>query len=243
MLVALAPGDVTRPFRWIFLLSVIPGVLSGIVVWLFVTERAHAPGGVPPLATAVRSLPAGFRKYLVGVGLFGAGDFAHTLLILGAAHVLTPVYGPVKAASIAALLYVVHNVVYAMTPFPVGWLSDRIGRRGLLAIGYGVGAAMALFAGFIFDRHIAAVGILALLFGLAGLVVAVEDTLEGATTADFAPREIRGTAFGVLGLVNGMGDLVSSLVVGALWLVNPLAGFGYAAAMMALGAVVVARLR
>jgi MFS family permease len=242
-LAAVAPHDGTLPFRWIFLGTMIPGVLAGIVVWIFVTERVHPPGGAPHLLAAVRSLPAPFRRYLVGVGLFGAGDFAHTLLILGVAHVLTPVHGAVGAAAIASLLYVAHNVVYAVTPFPVGWLSDRIGRRGLLAAGYGVGAVMALAAGWIFDRHVTHLAALTLLFALAGLVVAVEDTLEGATTADFAPREIRGTAFGVLGLVNGVGDLISSLIVGALWLVNPLAGFGYAAAMMACGAVVVARLR
>jgi MFS family permease len=236
-------GDPTASFRWVFLLSVIPGVLSGLVVLVFVTEQAGLKPVVPRFLATLRSLPRGFKRYLVGVGIFGAGDFAHTLLIMGAAHVLAPSHGVVKAAALAALLFVVHNIVYAATPFPVGWLSDRVGRRGLLSMGYAVGALMAISAGVIVARHVDNLGVLAGLFGLAGFVSGVEDTLEGATTADYAQPETRGTAFGVLGVVNGVGDLVSSLVVGALWLASPMLGFGYAALMMALGAALVARAR
>ena len=236
-------GDLTAPFRWVFLISVVPGVLSGLTVWAFVTEQPGVPGRVPHLVATIRGFPRAFRRYLVGVGVFGAGDFAHTLLIMGAAHVLAPTYGPVKAAAIAALLFVVHNVAYALTPFPVGWLSDRIGRRGLLSMGYAVGAIMAVSAGLIVARHVTDLVALGALFSLAGIVGGVEDTLEGATTADLAPVETRGTAFGVLGVVNGVGDLVSSLVVGALWVANPLLGFGYAAVMMALGSFLVFRVR
>jgi len=236
-------GDPTRPFRWVFLLSVVPGILSGLVVWMFVTEKGGARPSVPRFLATVRGLPREFRRYLVGVGFFGAGDFAHTLLIMGAAQVLAPSLGPVKAAAVAALLFVAHNVAYALTPFPIGWLSDRVGRRGLLALGYSTGAVMAVAAGFIFARHIASLGVLGCLFALAGFVAGVEDTLEGATTADYAPAETRGTAFGVLGIVNGAGDLISSLVVGALWLADPMLGFTYAALMMSAGAVLVARVR
>jgi ABC-type antimicrobial peptide transport system permease subunit len=45
--------------------------------------------------------------------LFGAGDFAHTSLILLATQTLTPEWGATKAASIAVALYVIHNVFYA----------------------------------------------------------------------------------------------------------------------------------
>jgi MFS family permease len=233
----------TDPFRWVFVLSVIPGVLSGLVVWAFVTEQRGIKPNVPRFLATIRGLPREFRRYLVGVGVFGAGDFAHTLLIMGAAQVLAPGFGAVKAAALASLLFVVHNIVYAVTPFPVGWMSDRVGRRGLLSLGYAVGAVMAIAAGFVFARHIADIRALAGVFALAGFVAGVEDTLEGAATADYAPVETRGTAFGVLGLVNGAGDLVSSLVVGALWLADPMLGFGYAAVMMAAGAFLVSRVR
>ena len=72
-------------------------------------------------------------------------------------------------------------------------------------------------------------------------MLGIKDTLEDAIVPDFSDAELRGTAYGVLGTVNGAGDLVSSVVVGALWALHPLWGFDYAAAMMAVGAIVVMR--
>ncbi len=71
------------------------------------------------------------------------------------------------------------------------------------------------------------------------------DALEGAMTADFiTSNAVRGTAYGVLGAVNGAGDLVASVVVGALWTaVSPVSAFAYAAILMGLGAVVIYRVR
>ena len=71
----------------------------------------------------------------------------------------------------------------------------------------------------------------------------IQEPLESAIVADLAHLEIRGTAYGLLGTVNGIGDLVSSVVVGALWTLDPLLGFGYAAVVMALGAAAVHRVR
>jgi hypothetical protein len=82
------------------------------------------------------------------------------------------------------------------------------------------------------------------LFGLAGLSMAVVDSLEGAMTADLVAEPLRGTAYGILGTVNGIGDLVASLLVGVLWTVfSPGVAFIYASIMMIIGAVVVYQVR
>ena len=72
-----------------------------------------------PSANGFRCFPALYRRFLVAVGLFGAGDFAHTLLILLATQKLGPTLGATKATSVAVALYVLHNVFYA------GFASDR----------------------------------------------------------------------------------------------------------------------
>ncbi len=82
-----------------------------------------------------------------------------------------------------------------------------------------------------------------MVFALAGITLGIKDTLEDALVADFTQVELRGTAYGVLGTVNGLGDLASSVLVGALWTIHPLWGFGYAAAAMGVGAVLIFRLR
>jgi len=236
-------SDAATPFRIIFLLTLIPGLGSGIAFAVLVREKRGIPSEIR-FWTTIRALPHSFRRFLYGVGIFGIGDFARTLMILAATQLLKPRYGLEHATEIAGLLYVVHNVVYAAYSYPVGALSDRIGRQGLLAFGYFAGALASLGFLVAFLWKLDFIMYLLLVFGLSGFSMAVEDALEGARTADFISNEVRGTAYGVLGAVNGVGDLVASAIVGTLWTaVSPIAAFGYAAVLMGLGAIVVYRMR
>ncbi|MCW3996129.1 MAG: hypothetical protein NWE98_08290 [Candidatus Bathyarchaeota archaeon] len=77
------------------------------------------------------------------------------------------------------------------------------------------------------------------LFLIAGLFSAITDTLEGTAAADLLPTESRGTGFGVLQTVEGVGDFASSAVVGVLWaLISPIVAFSYAAFLSASGGVI-----
>jgi MFS family permease len=146
------------------------------------------------------------------------------------------------AAQIAALLYVGH-VVYAAYSYPVGALSYRVGRRGLLSIGYFAGALAAMGFAAAFEWKLAVIIYIYLLslFGISGFSIAAVDALEGVLTADLVAEDrTRGTAYGVLGAVNGAGDLVASILVGALWTaVSPVIAFACAAFLMSLGGVVI----
>lgn len=189
-------------------------------------------------------MPRSFRRFLVGVGVFGAGDFSHTLLILAATQLLTGSHGAVTAAQIAALLYALRNVLYTAASYPVGTLSDRFSRRGILVLGYVLGAVVMVGFVVAFLTETSSILWLGVLFSLAGVYIAVEDALEGVLTADLVPEvSIRGTAYGVMGTVNGVGDFLSSAIVGLLWSFNPAAGFGYAAVAMLLGAALLQRMR
>lgn len=231
------------PFRTIFLLTLIPGLGSGFAFAFMVHETRRAPSAAKFWA-AVRSLPKPFLRFLVGVGLFGMGDFAHTLMILAATQLLAPTHGLADGAEIAALLYVVHNVLYAGASYPIGALSDRWGRRGLLALGYLAGALTAAGLVAAFHWQLVSVAFLALVFALGGISIAAEDALEGATTADLITPETRGTAFGVTAAVNGVGDFIASTLVGALWTaVSPAVAFAIAAVLMLVGAGVIFRVR
>jgi len=234
-------GDATRALRAIFLLTAIPGLGAAVVFALVVRENRRAPNHTLRFWAAIRSLPTRLRHALVGVGCFGFGDFSHTLMILAAIQLLTPSLGTVKASAAAGLLYVLHNIAYALAPFPVGALSDRLGRRPLLSVGYGLGAAVSLALGLMLVHGEAGWIPLALIFALGGIMLGIKETLEDAIVADLADIELRGTAYGVLGTVNGVGDLASSVLVGALWTMHPLWGFGYAAVAMALGALLIFR--
>jgi MFS family permease len=224
----------------LFALTLIPGLLAAALIAFLVKEKERKPVPHISLGQRLRLLPAAYRQMLLGVGLFGMGAFAHTLLILLATQRLTPRLGAPKAVSIAVGLYVLHNVFYAAFAFIGGWLADRFPKNRLLALGYMLSAAMSvaiimLPAGF---------GALALIFILGGTNVALEETLEDSLCAELAPEEHRGLAFGALATVNGLGDFTSSIIVGALWTVfGTGVAFGYSAILSTAGALMIWRLR
>lgn len=227
-------------FRLVFAWTIVPGLLAALVIALLVRERERTPVAHISFGERLRALPPRYRQFLVAVGLFGAGDFAHSMLILLAAQKLMPLIGAPRAATAAVALYVLHNVFYAAFSYIAGWLGDRWPKNQLLALGYGVGALMALTVVIM----PATITMLAAVFVLGGISVAMEETLEDSFCAELVDDTHHGMAFGVLATANGVGDLISSVVVGALW-----AGFGtsvafsYSAALFVFGAILVARVR
>jgi MFS family permease len=222
-----------RLFRW----TVLPGLLAAFAfAFLAPSPSDHGKGCQQSLRAGLRELPVNFRRYLIGVFTHGIGDFAPTLLILRAMHVLTPGMGAAKAATFATGLYTFLNIVSAVATYPAGALGDRFGKRGLLVIGYLFGTAT--YAGFIFERP--TLPALSALFALAGIHIAMQQSLEKSLAAELLPAGARGSGFGALATVNGIGDLVSSVVVGALWSgVSATAGFAYAATLAFAGAALI----
>ena len=200
-------------YATLFALTLIPGLLAAALIAFAVKEKVRVPVPHISFGESLRALPASFRRLLVAVGMFGAGDFAHTLLILLAVQSLAPALGAGEAAVIAAGLYVLHNVLYAGCSFMAGWFADRLDKRRLLAGGYFIAALMAL-AIIVLPLH---VGTLAAIFALGGIYVAIEETLEDSLCAELVSDLHHGMAFGTLATVNGIGDFASSLIVGLLW--------------------------
>jgi MFS family permease len=226
-------------FRIIFLLTFVPGLLSVLTI-LLVREKKHAPNHELRFLGALRSMPGNYRRFLLAVGLFGIADFAPTLMILRATTVLETQIGIIEASRIAALLYLLRNIVYAAASYPIGVMSDRFVRSRFLAVGYAV--AVITFIGF--AVAVPSVWWFAVFFALAGVFIAWEDTVEGTAVRDYVGEELSGTAYGVLGVVNGIGDFISSFVVGMLWtMVSPTWGFGYAVLVGLIGALCMARVR
>jgi hypothetical protein len=108
------------------------------------------------------------------------------------------------------------------------------GKSGFLLAAYMFAAVMNL----VLILAAPTLSTLVLVFVLAGAGYALQQSLERAIAADITPVEVRSTGFGLLAAANGVGDLVSSVVVGALWTaVSPAAGFSYALAMSIVGAL------
>jgi MFS family permease len=234
---AFPQGGSDGPFRTIFLLSLIPGLCAPLVFALMVRETPRRPRPGMKLVASIWQLPRAFQRFLAAVGLFGAGDFSPTLLTLAAATLLRATHGPVRAAQLAAVLYAIRNVVYAGASYPIGALADRMAKLPLLAGGYLCEAFAAGAMALLFRGNAATFPLLAAVFVVSGIFAAAKDTLEGAIPPEFTGEDMRGTVYGTLGAVNGAGDLISSALTGTLWTIaSPMAAFGVAASLMAVGA-------
>lgn len=237
-------ADPTGPFRLVFWLTLVPGLLAVLAFLMLVKDPEHSPNPALEFVAALRALPARFKRYLGAVGVFGSGDFSHSLLILAATQLLTPSVGVVRAAQIAGLLYVWRNVVQVATSYPVGVFADRYGPPQVLIIGYLLGVSTAVLTALAFALNVDSVMVLAAIFFVGGLYVAVQEALESAVTASMVDTDRLAMSYGVLGVVNGTAKFISSAAVGVLWTAaSPVIGFAVAAVLMAAGTVVLIRAR
>jgi MFS family permease len=228
-------------YRSVFLWTLVPGMIAVACFWLLVRERFPEAKKKQSFLGGLRALPGPFRRFLFAVGIFGSGDFSHTLLILYATRMLTPHHGMSRAASLAVGLYTLHNVFYAGSAYASGWLSDHIRQRKMvLAAGY----TLAGFTAILLTTATAHLWLLAIIFIVAGLYVGTDEALEDSLAAELIPREQHGMAFGTLAAVNAGGDFLSSFLVGLLWsAVSVKAAFSFSAFLFFLGALLILRLR
>ena len=228
-------------YHKVFLWTLVPGLVAVALFWLLVRERPVAARPQRSFLIGLKTLPISFRKLLLGVGVFGAGDFSHSLLILYAARMLTPGHGAARAASFAVGLYTLHNVFYAGSAYLSGWLSDHVpSRKAVLAAGY----ALAGITAILLCTGTHSLPLLIVIFILAGLYVGTEEALEDSLSAELVPKEQHGMAFGTLAAVNALGDFLSSLMVGFLWSAfNVQTAFTASAVLFFAGALLILRLR
>jgi MFS family permease len=220
------------PVHKAILFGFIPGIAAG-AMYLWVRERPRSVPPREPVHVALAGLPAAFRRYVASAGVFGVGNFSATLLVLVAMRAFTPALGSVKATAVATALYLVHNVLYASLAYPASLLSERLGSGRLLLVSFlafsGVGIIVAVGS----SQPAAVVAA----FVVAACAIAILDPLEGTFATELLPAERRGTGYGALAAVNGVGDLLSSLGVGALWQAfGPQVAFGASAALCFAGA-------
>jgi MFS family permease len=226
-------------FQTVIMWTIVPGLLAAGTFFFFTRERhSPRPDAAPTSPATTRTRPPFPRTYwwfLVGVFLFGLGDFSRTFLVWLAAEALGEKAATMTGAlSFAALLYMVHNLVSAAASYPIGHLGDRRSKRMILLLGYGVGVGTNFLLAAASESLVVVIGVVM----LSGFYIAVEETLEKAVAAELLPREWRSLGFGILASANAVGDMVSSVYVG-YGLQHGLAGwvFGLAAAFGALGVV------
>jgi len=169
-----------------------------------------------------------FRVFLAIVVLFTLGNSSDAFLILRAQNLGLTVAGVLG-------MMITFNLLYALVSGPAGALSDRVGRRWLLTVGWLVYGAVYLG----FAR--AGTGWQAwALMSVYGLYYGLSEGAAKAFVADLVPSEKRGTAYGVYNAAIGLTAFPASLIAGLLWQgVGNWAGFGPSAPFLFGGAMAV----
>jgi MFS family permease len=230
-------------FKTIILWTIIPGLIAAGAFFFFTTERKvdakaemrNLEGPSSAIAAVKPPFPRAFWIFLIGVFLFGCGDFSRTFIVwLAAKAVGEDATMASGTLSMAVLLYMMHNLVSAAAAYPSGHLGDRFRKFPVLVGGYAIGVGtnllLAIMSGSLIWLIVAII--------LSGIYIAIEETLEKAVAAELLPRELRSLGFGILACGNAIGDMVSSVYVGyCLEAGYGSIGFAVAATVGALGLI------
>jgi MFS family permease len=191
--------DNIRPILW---LAAVPGALAVLTVWLGLSDAKKKPK--PPVAQAWEAPTPRLLELLLPLGLFTLGNASDLFLLKKAGQEL-PLYG-------LCLLWAALHVVKASSSLPGGWLSDRLGPKWTISLGWLVYAA--IYAGFAFAQD--SLQVIAL-FVAYGLYFGLTEGAEKAWISTLVPAAKRGAAFGWYYVTVGILALPASLIFGWLW--------------------------
>ncbi len=205
-------------YRNVFLFAFIPGAIAVFVI-LFVKEKNKFPVNEAkeiPLKASFVELPANLKLFILVSSIFTLGHFGYAFLLLKAVNI-----GLTDKSAI--FLYVLFYAAYTISAVPAGMLSDKIGRKPVLAAGYLLFATIS--CGLIFTSTMNS---LLLFFVVYGVFYAMIDGVQRAFVADLAPGRLKATALGMFHMAIGLAALPGGFVAGLLWdKINPRATFIY----------------
>ncbi|MCD4498658.1 MFS transporter [Chromobacterium vaccinii] len=222
--------DIRSALWW----SLPPALLAVAAIWLWVREPAEHGEARAPASLFSRAVLSQFSAGFWGVAGLGAvftlARFSEAFLVLRGAQLGLPL-------AWAPLVMVAMSISYALSAYPLGWLSDHVSRARLLQLSLLLLIAADLALG-------AAAGPAMLLAGalLWGLHLGCSQGLLSALVAQTAPPGLAGSAFGLFNLICGAATLLASALAGVLWQAWGAAaafhgGAAFAAAALLLGLV------
>jgi MFS family permease len=224
-------------YRPLFALTIVPGVVVMLFI-LRIPEPARAAAALnegrldrpnlnaPRAAGAAAKLDRRFYMAILVILIFSLGNASDAFLLLRLSGLGVPAFW-------IPLLWSALHVVKSTSSIVGGSLSDRFGRRGMIALGWIIYAAVYAAFGFSNSKPVVVT-----IFLVYGLYFGVTEGAEKAWIADMAPVARRGTAFGIYNAALGVGGLAASLLFGLLWTrISPRAAFLTGAALAVLASM------
>jgi len=193
-------------YRNVFLASLVPGIIALLIIVFLVKEKERKKGtpGESP-AILFSDFSADFKKFLVVSVVLNLAVITDAFLLLRAQELGIP-------ARFIPLVLLYYNIIQALLSMPAGIVSDYIGRKKVIIIGYLVFALMSM--GFAFACRLYQVLVL---FAMLGFFTALTNGVQRAYVVDLVSHNVRGTALGTFNAITGITALPSGLITGVLW--------------------------
>ncbi|MFA5840758.1 MAG: MFS transporter [Candidatus Paceibacterota bacterium] len=210
-------GTNRNTFHIIFVVAIF-GALGAVLVLALMKDRPGIPHERENIFKAWGTLSPAFKLFLIPAGIFSLAYFSFGFLLLRA-------YSVGFAIKDVVLLYALFNISFVFISIPVGKLGDFIGRRYIIILGYLTYIIMSL--GFIFAKEKWEIIALFILFGI---FYSIDEAQSKAFISDIE-KDRRATAIGAYNFTTGLIYLLSSLIAGVLWVLNPVYAFVFAASV------------
>ncbi len=229
-------------FKNIILVAGILALVS-LLPLLFVKEKKTQQKQTDFRIT-IKTLPANLKFFILIASIFALANFSYMFFVLRAKDFFDleggGFFGIKNPTALTIVLYILFNIFYTAFAIPFGKLSDKFGKKIIIAFGYFIFGVVCL--GFAWVGSLEA---FVFLFALYGIAYAMIDGSQRAFISDMAPEKIRATALGAFHTSIGLASLPASLIAGGLWKISPNFSFGYGALLsfLAFGLFVLLSLR
>ena len=214
------------PLMWLFFLAVIPGLVSSLLVMLWVKDKPHAPDAKAARERAHfwQHYSPAFWQLIAANTLFSLGNSSDSFLIMRSTELhfgvnlmgrdagTAAVGDLMRYALFGAILFAVFNTVYAAAATPAGKLSDRLSRKSVIGFGWVIYAGVYAGFGLLSDTWTPWA-----LFAAYGLYQAFTEGVTKAYVSDLVPAAQRAGAIGLYYTVAGLGQFAASVLAGLLW--------------------------
>ncbi len=225
-LILSAMGGSEGAYRAIFYAAIIPAFIAVAAIFFFVKEpkeNAKVPENKAKRIgfwQKLKMLRPNYKRFLSISCLFSLAYFSFALLIVRASEIGI-------ATQDILLLYILYNMVYMAVSVPIGMMSDRIGRKTIIAASFILYSLICI--GFAFASSFWQV---ALLFAIYGIFVSTDESVNKAYISDMTTEKSRGIALGAYNSAVGAVYLPASVIFGTIW-----AAFGAVPAFFAAAAI------
>lgn len=235
--------DSLLALRWTFILSIIPGSLAVLTIILFVREPAPAKTNSKKFKFSLRNFDDNFKTYLLVIIIFTLGNSSDAFLLFrveesikksGAVIDFVNSIGPLQKmvsnfgdgtaqANLVNILFLpliwaFFHIIKVIFSTPMGTLSDRIGRKKVINMGWAIYAFVYLsFAFLVFIPPGAQIVATFVLFAIYALFYAFSEGAEKAFVADLVKEDQRGSAYGMYNFSIGLGALPASIIFGLIY--------------------------